>query len=166
MRKIGFTGGARVSELGPASDVVLFFECIKTYVERANPETDWCLLTDRLYRRYLRREELKPAMELMRLVREIFAKQPTKTSVEWDAEMLSNPQRTSLNPDRQSLASVFSEYFDSFEAVCGSAESFAETFNIYQPVRIAISDLPGLARDKNKPLAEYDALEGKPFWLQ
>lgn len=26
--------------------------------------------------------------------------------------------------------------------------------------------LPGFARDKNKPLAEYDGLEGEPFWLQ
>jgi hypothetical protein len=31
---------------------------------------------------------------------------------------------------------------------------------------VVISDLPGFSRDKNKPLAEYDALDGDPFWLR
>jgi len=34
---------------------------------------DWSLLTDRFYRRYLRREDLEPAVELMNEVKKIFS---------------------------------------------------------------------------------------------
>lgn len=166
MRKIGFDGGHSIYELGPAPDVALFFECVKTYAEQNHPEQDWSLLTDRLYRRYLRREELKPALVLMSQVQEIFAQQPARTAIEWDAAMLANPEKSWLNPEQSRLADVFSKYFEHFVNACGSAESFVEAFNIYQPVRVVISDLAGFARDKNKPLAEYDALEGEPFWLR
>ncbi|WP_028219020.1 hypothetical protein [Paraburkholderia oxyphila] len=166
MRKIGFDGGHSIYELGPAPDVALFFDCLNAYTEEANHEQDWSLLTDRLYRRYLRWEELGPALAMMDQVREIFAKRPAKTSVEWDAAMLANPEKSWLNPEQSTLADVFSKYFENFAGACGSAKSFFDAFNIYQPVRVVISDLAGFARDKNKPLAEYDALEGKPFWLR
>lgn len=166
MRTIGFDGGHSVYELGPAEDVVLFFDCVKAYAEQDHPETDWSLLTDRLYRRYLRREELRPALDLMAKVREIFAQNSAKSGVEWNPNMLGNQEKSWLSSEQATLADVFGRYFERFEKACGSAESFVETFNIYQPVRVVISDTPGFLCDKNKPLAEYDALEGKPFWLQ
>ncbi|QQC64328.1 hypothetical protein [Paraburkholderia ginsengisoli] len=166
MRTIGFDGGHSIYELGPAQDVVLFFECVKAYAEHDHPETDWSLLTDRLYRRYLRREELRPALGLMMQVQEIFALKPAKSAIEWNPNMLGDLQKSWLSSDQATLADVFERYFERFEKACNSAESFFESFSIYQPVRVVISDTPGFMRDKNKPLAEYDALEGKPFWLQ
>ncbi|MBR7956541.1 hypothetical protein KDW78_21945 [Burkholderia cenocepacia] len=166
MRHIGFDGGHSIYELGPSSDVILFFECLKTYVQQVHPDQDWSLLTDRLYRRYLRREELDKAAALMEQVRQIFTQHPAAEAVEWDALLSSDSGRSWLNPNQPTLADVFSKYFESFEKACRSAKSFVDAFNIYQPVRVVISDLPGFARDKNKPLAEYDALEGAPFWLQ
>ncbi|EHP37818.1 hypothetical protein OR16_40744 [Cupriavidus basilensis OR16] len=165
MRKIGFHGGCRICELGPVSDVALFFECLKTNAEYDCPAQDWSLLTDRLYRRYLRLEELAAASALMGQVRLIFAGLPA-SAVEWDPSMVGNAEKTWLDPSLPTLADVFRKYFEHFADVRSSAESFLKDFNIYQPVRVVISDLPGFARDKNKPLAEYDALEGKPFWLQ
>lgn len=165
MRKIGFHGGHTIYELGPAPDMMLFFDCLKTYAEQDYPEQDWSLLTDRLYRRYLRREEIDKASTLMEQVRQIFARLPA-SAIDWDTSMLGNAEKTWLDPKQPTLADVFSKYFENFAKACGSAKSFVEAFNIYQPVRVVISDLPGFARDKNKPLAEYDALEGKPFWLQ
>jgi hypothetical protein len=166
MRKIGFDGGHSIYELGPAPDVSLFFNCLRTYAEQDHPEQDWGLLTDRLYRRYLRQEELQPALDLMAQVHTIFAQKPAASSVEWDVAMIGNPEKSWLNPDQPTLADVFGKYFERFASACGSAKSFSDAFNIYQPVRLVISDLAGFARDKNKPLAEYDALEGKPFWLR
>ena len=166
MRKIGFHGGCRICELGPSSDVILFFDCMKTYVEQIHLDQDWSLLTDRLYRRYLRREELDKASMLMERVRQIFAQHPADSAVEWDALLSGDPERSWLNPDQRTLADVFSKYFEGFKNACSSAKSFLNDFDIYQPVRVVISDLPGFARDKNKPLAEYDALEGEPFWLR
>jgi hypothetical protein len=146
--------------------MVLFFDCLSDYAEQGHPEQDWSLLTDRLYRRYLRREELDKASALMEQARQIFAQIPAESGVEWDPAMISNLEKSWLNPDQPTLADVFSKYFEHFAKACGSAKSFEEAFNIYQPVRVVISDFPGFARDKNKPLTEYDALDGKPFWLQ
>lgn len=171
MRMIGFSGGSSICELGPASDVVLFFECLKIYAEQENPGQDWSLLTDRLYRRYLRLEELEKASSLMEQARKIFAQQRAASAVEWDAKMLDNVEKSRLNPNQPTLAGVFSTYFEHFARCVESARLNYETFKsypgyTYEPVRVVISDLPGFARDKNKPLAEYDALDGKPFWLQ
>ncbi|MDP9651950.1 hypothetical protein [Paraburkholderia caledonica] len=91
---------------------------------------------------------------------------PAKSSIEWDAKVLANPEKSWLNPGQPTLAEVFSKDFEHFASACGSAESFVDAFNIYQPVWVAISDLPGFVRDYNKPHAEYDALEGEPFWLR
>ncbi|QTD94157.1 hypothetical protein [Burkholderia anthina] len=171
MRHIGFSGGSSICELGPAPDVVLFFECLKIHAERAHPEQDWSLLTDRLYRRYLRLEELDQASALMENARQLFSQLPAKSAVEWDAMMLANPEKSWLNPEQPTLADVFGKYFEHFSLCVESARLNFESFKSYpgysyEPVRVVISDSAGFARDKNKPLAEYDAIEGKPFWLQ
>ncbi len=150
--------------------MVLFFECLKTYAEQGHPEQDWSLLTDRLYRRYLRQEELDEALLLMEQAHQIFAELPA-SAVDWDPSMLGNAEKTWLDPSRSTLADVFGKYFEHFARCVESARLNYETFKsypgyLYEPVRVVISDLPGFARDKNKPLAEYDALDGKPFWLQ
>lgn len=96
----------------------------------------------------------------------IFTLKPAASSVEWDATMLENPEKSWLDSDQPTLVDVFGKYFESFEGACGSEKSFFDTFNIYKPVRVVISDLAGFARDKDKPLADYDPFEVKPFWLQ
>jgi len=166
MNKIGFDGGHSIYELGPAPDVVLFFDCVKIYAERDHSERNWSLLTDRLYRRYLRQEKLKPALMLMGQVQELFVQRPAKSSIEWDAKVLANSEKTGLNPEQPTLAEVFSNYSEHFASACGSAESFVDAFNIYQRAQVVISDLTDFAHDKVKPLAEYDALDGEPFWLR
>jgi hypothetical protein len=145
---------------------VLFCDCLRAYVEQEHPSRDWSLLTDRLYRCYLRREELDDASALMEQARQIFAGHPAALAVEWGPLQAGDPERSKPNPAQPNLADVFSKYFDSFKNACDSAKSFWDAFKIYQPVRVVIFDLPGFARNKNKPLAEYDLLEGKPFWLQ
>ncbi|WP_321852795.1 hypothetical protein [Paraburkholderia tropica] len=171
MRKIGFAGGSSICELGTASDVNLFFDLLRFYVEDEHPDTDWTLLTDRLYRRYLRSEETGHALALMERVRAIFAEKPAHTSVEWDQQMLADHERSWLDATQPTLADVFQKYFASFAYCVESAKLNYEAFKAYpsysyEPVRTVISDLPGFARDKNKPLEEYDALEGKPMWLR
>ena len=171
MRRIGFSGGSSICELGPAPDVKLFFACLKAYAEQAHPEEDWSLLTDRLYRRYLRLEDLDKASALMEQARQIFAEKPAASSVEWDANMLANQEKSSLNSNQPTLAEVFGKYFEHFAYCVESARINYEAFKSdprysYEPVRTVISDLAGFARDKNKPLAEYDTLEGEPFWLR
>jgi len=171
MRKIGFDGGNLICELGPSADVELFFECLHIYAEAIEPTMDWGLLTDRLYRRYLRLDELDKASALMERARNLFGFHPSASSVDWGERSVASDEQSWLNPNQPTLADVFNKYFESFSRCVSSARSSYERFKSYpgyqyQPVRLVISDLAGYARDKKKPLADYDALTGKPFWLQ
>ncbi|MCJ8170894.1 hypothetical protein [Atopomonas sediminilitoris] len=167
MRKIGFDGGHTVYELGPVSDVVLFFECLNSFVVSQYPDQDWSLLTDRLYRRYLRRDELERSFALMERARSIFSMMPS-ASVEWDESLQADRDKTWLDSRQDTLGTIFSRYFDLFSKAKDSAVSFLDEFGIYQPVRVLVSDMPALIVEKKRPLNEYDALglSDLPFWLR
>ncbi|MFY1843181.1 hypothetical protein ACOTEK_16695 [Achromobacter xylosoxidans] len=167
MRKIGFDGGHTVYELGPVSDVVLFFECLSSFVVSQYPDQDWSLLTDRLYRRYLRREELERSFALMERARSIFSTLPS-ASVEWDEGLQTDRDKTWLDSRQDTLGAIFFRYFDLFSKAKDSAISFLDEFGIYQPVRVLVSDMPALIVEKRRPLNEYDALglSDLPFWLR
>lgn len=148
-----------------------FFECLHVYAEAVDSTVDWGLLIDRLYRRYLRLDELDPASTLMERARDLFEGLPTASSVDWGERKAADAGQSGLDLNQPTLADVFSKYFEDFSRCVASARSSYEKFKSYpgcqyQPVRLVISDLAGYARDKRKPLADYDALVGKPFWLQ
>ncbi len=167
MRKIGLDGGHTVYELGPVSDVVLFFGCLNAFVVSQYPENDWSLLTDRLYKRYLRQDDLEQAFALMERAKGIFLMLP-RTTVEWDESLQGNREVTWLDSKQDTLGTIFSRYFDLFSKAKGSAISFFGEFGIYQPVRILISDMPSFILERKRPLSEYDelSLNDLPFWLR
>lgn len=163
MKNIGFCGGSSVFELGPSADVHLFFECLDVLVARQWPDQDWSLLTDRLYRRYLRQEQLDSASMLMNQAKKFFSTLPS-SSVNWE-DLPVHAEGTRLNPELGNLADIFSKYFEGFDHCVGSAKAFFNSWGIYQAVRTVISDVPELLHDKERPLDQYDALQGDPFWL-
>ena len=61
---------------------------------------------------------------------------------------------------------IFLMYFRHFFSSASSSISFYETFSEYKPIRISIVDLPWYFLEKQRPLVEYDQLEGEPFWLR
>ncbi len=163
MRLFGFHGGSSIRELGSVSDMVLFFECINFYAAKKYPETDWSLLTDRLYRRYLRLEELDEAVKLMSKVKEIFSTLPN-SAIDWPEDF--DLTKTRLDKNLSTLENIFEKYFRGFFYCVKSAQLHYETFKSYKPVRTGTTDTPYYIDDKNRPLEEYDQLEGKPFWLR
>jgi hypothetical protein len=76
----------------------------------------------------------------MKSAQEIFASVPS-ASVGW-REMLAAPGASRLNPGQPSLAGVFSKYFETFDYCVESTKVFFKSWNIYQPVRTLVSDLP------------------------
>lgn len=167
MRTVGFDGGHTVYELGPVSDVVLFFECLDAFVVPEHSDQDWSLLSDRLYKRYVRQEDLEASLALMEKARSQFLTLPG-SSVEWDAAMQAAPAKTWLDPSQDTLGDIFARYFDLFSKAKDSAVSFFDAFGIYQPLRVLVSDMPALMIEKRRPLNEYEALEADdlPFWLR
>lgn len=163
MKTIGLYGGSSLLELGPAADVQLFFDCVNRFVVPKKPECNWDIVTDRLYRRYLRAEELPVADKILNIARCVLV---TVSTSEVDWGYISAPSSvTRLDPRKQTLGEVFSDYFEKFSRCRESAETFYKTFKTYQPVKIVVTDIPAFVTDKKRSPEEYDALSGAPFWV-
>jgi hypothetical protein len=163
---IAFEGGSSLHELGPRPDVVCFFHLLGLCSVNLGGSA---LLTDRLYRRYLRLLELEPARALMDEVRSRFNRTET-ARVDWSGAG-RDAENSRLDLSKSTLAGVFESYFQGFVHCEESARLNYEEFHgyrgyAYEPVRIVIADQPWLLIDKKRPLVEYDALEGSPFWLR
>lgn len=164
MPNVGFCGGSEVRDLGSASDMKVFFNGVDLACSRLALDADSGLLIDRLYRRYLRLEELAPTATLVGRVREILATIPSK-AIEWKT-MGWNPDCTRLDPSLPTMADVLGRHLKGVEDLIRNAESFNTRFKTYQPVMTIVSDLPRFVTDETRPLADYDALEGDPIWLR
>ena len=166
MRSIAIFGGNSINVLGPISDILIFFQCIDTYVIKANLKEDYSLLTDRLYKRYLRREEVGKASEEMNLVKNLFSQIPTD---QVNFENLGiDLENTRLALSEATLDKVFIKYFNHFEDCKETCTLAQEILGYFQPVRFVIGDLPYFMVDKNRPLADYDNLpdDAEPFWMR
>jgi hypothetical protein len=164
MTNVGFCGGSAVRELGPASDMRVFFRCVGLAVSRLPSGGDGGLLTDRLYRRYLRLEELNPATAFIAKVRAVLDDISTK-SVDWKA-MGWDLSSTRLNLEEPNVSHVVHRYLNGAHDLIGNAASFEKRFQIYRPVMTIISDTPRFMIDSDRPLTEYDTLDGEPIWLR
>jgi hypothetical protein len=167
MRNIAFYGGNAICELGPVSDVVLFFDCVENFAVADRPDLDWSVLTDKLYRRYIDVDFLPVARARMSDVKAAFT-HIQSSAVEWNEAMLGNPSKTILNPELGTLADVYARYFEFFDHCAESSSSFHETWGYQVPIRTIVSDMPAMIVATDRPLAEHDALSpnDKPFWLR
>ena len=167
--KIGFRGGGLVYELGTDSDMRLFFDCISYYVLPKYPDKNWSLITDRLYRRYLRLEELDDAVALMKLVEKEF-KQLDREAFDW-SKILSGQVKSDLDRAKSTLFEIFGKYFEAFYKCIESAivnyECFKSNSNYeYEPVMVTISTIPYCVSYSQIPLSVFDNLQPdeKPIW--
>ena len=94
-------------------------------------------LIDRLYRRYVRREEAEDTLSLLKA--------------------------KSLDDKNMRLHKILVE---KFEKEIEHAEYFFKRFGEYIPIRIIISDMPYPLIEEEIPLEDYDNLEGDPFWMR
>jgi hypothetical protein len=163
MANVGFCGGSTLLELGPTSDMQAFFGCVELAVARL-PQGDGGLLTDRLYRRYLKLEQLDAASEMLEQITGILSRTRTK-DIDW-ASIHRNPASTQLLLSAATVDQVVDRYLKGAQDLIDDARSFEKRFGVYQPVMTIISDLPRFLIDEQRPLAEYDALEGEPIWLR
>lgn len=110
MGSIGFDGGHSVYELGPSSDVAAFFKAVEKYAAIGERKQDYELITDRLYRRYLRQEELDGAAALMSEIRIVFSK-VLKERFDLKEFDIDGAQ-TRLHLNQPTVAEIFSDYFE------------------------------------------------------
>lgn len=164
MANVGFTGGSLLCEEGPPSDMVVFFNCLRLCAAEAGPSSGELALVDRLYRRYLKLDELDAALTFMTKAKDRLA-QASAAKFDWTEAGL-DPARTQLILSGSTLAAVFEKYFQDFPRCVDSARSFFARWNIHQPVRVVKSHVTDFTDEKKRPLEEYDQLDGDPFWLR
>lgn len=154
MKHVGFMGGSSMFELDSPKGMMTFFEKINEYVSSVDSNDRWLLLTDRLYRRYVKMEDLDETARLLIKVRSGF-------SLIRDIEL----GESSLGSE-VTLGDTYSRYFDAFDHCMESAKIFFASWGVYQAVRVVVTDVPDFMVDKKRPLADYDSLEGLPFWAR
>lgn len=136
MKNIGFMGGSSLVELGDASDMVDFFDFFTRKLKLCGDDE----LSDRLYRKYIKLEQLE------RL------------------DLIVKKLKATLSSDE----GKYLKYLSGIETCIESAELFYKSWDIYQPIKVAVTDVPYYIDDKNRPLEQYDALtpDDPPFWLR
>jgi hypothetical protein len=163
MKHIGFSGGGVFGNKGSVSDMLCFFSLIEKNKDKIKNHT---IFTDRLFRRYLRFEDLETINPSIQDVRTIFS--GIRTNAKKLEEFGWNPQETCLDISGKTLADVFSGYFDFIERCVESARSEFEFFGKYVPVKCTVTDIPDYVIEDLRPLSEYDTLgpDDPPFWLR
>ena len=160
---LAFHGGNTINELGPIADVLCFFACVERFAADVLGENGCRLVLDRLYKRYLRLEELEPAVSAMAAIQSCFATIPA-SQIEWVAYNIS-AEETRHNLNGATLADVMDEHFTRFNDCVESAFGCLQRLSFFRPVKIIRSDFASIDREDKRPLEEYDALDGPPFWL-
>lgn len=138
---VGFCGGYDVYESGTPNEIKNFFNAINELALTNQNNLDWSLVLDRLYKRYVRFDDLYKTKEVIDFCKNILIK-------EGDSE----------------TDNEFLKYFRHFYSSLSSAISFHETFGEYRPIKIIVTDLPWCILEEKRPLNEYDQLNGEPFW--
>jgi hypothetical protein len=164
MLNVGFFGGHTVHGLGPACDMQAFFTCVKMAASSLDSKVVNFSLIDRLYRRYVKLDELQATAALIAQIQVIMRDIQTH-NIEWNT-IVPLHGATRLDTSKISISDVFEKYFFAFDDSVGSAQSFYKTFGKYRPVLTIISDMPRFLVDEKRPPMEYDALEGEPMWLR
>ena len=161
---IGLHGGNSMWELGSPRDMLVFFGCLDRLARPSLSEAGRFVLFDRLFKRYLRPEDLDEAVSAMTIARRCF--QLTAVDDALLTRLGLDKNDTALRLEEADLAKMFQKYFD---AIFHCIESYRLGKQMagyfYNPVKVSRTDLPGFAEDKARDPKLYDELTGTPYWF-
>ncbi|GHA79690.1 hypothetical protein GCM10009007_20810 [Formosimonas limnophila] len=164
VKDIGFLGMNSIYSLGPPVDVRLFFDCIRFFVVPKYSKEDWGLVTDRLYKRYVRFEDISETKRLFEIIREEFLK-ISSNEINWTKDFLNGNIVTKLDLKSTTLLNLFARYFWAFDKHMEFVDfSVKSKLDYYTPIKIGRAEITWSIYENGRPLAEYDELEGEPFW--
>jgi hypothetical protein len=156
MKKIGFNTTSLVCEIGNKFEVMFFFKCLNKYITKYDIE-NIDLVSDRLYKKYVKLDDIECTLGILRRVRNIFE------SISYEGDF-DGGGFGRLNLNGKFLSDVFSGFFEAIELVFEQALVFYREFNRYVPIKIIIADIPGCISWEKKSLNEYESVEGDPLW--
>jgi hypothetical protein len=147
----------------------MFFDAIEKYSRIHDPYADYDVILDRLYKRYLRLEELSIATTLLNRIRDVLMK--IVVSQEYIDFAMKNEDSTSFDIKANNLAGYFGEYFRKIEdaikcALYNHEERKKEGRFSYKRVTICHTDIVPATIADMRPDELYDNLEGEPYWMR
>ena len=163
-KRVGFHGGNSIWELGSWQDMVVFFACLDRLTRSTVSKARRFVLLDRLFKRYLRPEDLDEAVSAMTIAREQFQLVAVRNA---ELEQLGlDKADTDLQLDETNLAKMFERYFDAVPRCIESYRLGKQAFGyFYNPVKISHTDLPDFAEDEARDMSLHDELTGSPYWF-
>jgi hypothetical protein len=140
---IGFSCFGNLLQVGNVFFFLSFFGEVKKIIKTGEiPQKYIHLICDRLYKRYIKEEDLAATTEAMDFIAEKF-KSVTKTFEE-NEHMFSCYKRI-LKKDKFFRIDEGEKYF---------------------PIRIVVAELPHCVIDNHRLLSTYDTHDGPPFWTR
>lgn len=163
----GYVGANTLYHLGSRAYVKSFFLAIEQYVfrEKLYRKLDWSLITDRLYRRNIPNDMLDVAIGTMARMLELLS-ETLLSVVDWNLLELSGlHEGPSVGPDCN-----LRDFYIAFEiglVRCASAQKFGSLRGTeYRPLQIGNLSSQRFIAEKSRPVEQYEANTGAPFWLR
>lgn len=165
-KNVGILAAMTIAEIGPASDVKVFFNLVASLLENGVKGSKYPWVMEKLYRGSLAYDELnKTESELDSIKKEFLSISPD--NIEWSSFGIDK-NISRLNFARGNLFLVFERFFKAFDEASECTEAYFQAFNEYIPVRMGFTDAPHYIDDVNRTTEQYNALgpNDLPFWLR
>ncbi|WP_278395814.1 hypothetical protein [Acinetobacter venetianus] len=74
MSMVGFCGGGLLQESGKPDEIQIFFDTLNAVEQVTLNDLDWSLVLDRLYRRYVRFDDIDKTKQVMDYYKKVLVK--------------------------------------------------------------------------------------------
>ena len=144
--EIGLSSACNILIVGHINIFLTFFHAVKTIVnwhEYAAPHDDY-LIIDRLYKRYVRENELIRTRKCMNFIYD---------------QITAKTKDVNVVDATKKMCDIFFRSFD-------NTTDFKRDESIYVPIIIVITNLPYCIIDQERSLEKLDTWDGPPFWTR
>lgn len=165
MKNVGIHAAMTLAEIGPASDLVVFFNAVTQFLENGKIGSVYPCVTEKLYRRSLKQSELVTTKQQLDSIEDAFSR-TSSNGIDWFS-LGFDENNTRLNIKQSNLAYIFKRFFSAYSEALECTNAYYQEIKSYIPVRLGFTDAPYYIYDIIRPESEYDALkpDDLPFWL-
>ena len=161
--KVGYYSASTFTAIGPRPDMEAFFDVVNAFVVPLRPDVNFSIITENLYRRYIRQDRIDHAKQIMHLIQDELSK--IEPSALYWKKIKIDAKHSELNLNLDNLFECFAGYFRGFYRSIDRSTYFFEHGDDYTPVRIIRCETPYNLADSKRSLKAFDQIEGTPFWL-
>lgn len=165
MKKVGVLAAVTLAEIGFVSDLGTFFNSVVKLLEDGSAGSVYPWVTEKLYRRSLKENELILVKQQLDEIQDIFSRIKSSSVNLVGLELVI--EKTAFDINAKNLSTLFKRVFEAYAEALDCSVAYRQAFDEYIPVRLGITDAPYYINDANRPESEYESLDinSLPFWL-